>query len=221
MFTWNVEDMALLNQKSNMFIGREKIYNCESELTREEKIAFVDSMQDEKLSYIISLTEKFNEDKDSLPKDNWGYVKTVSLKAWLRRNDERNLFDKIYNHGSITFLRSKRYIWCMNVRGSWDTYSDYIDEIFHRQLIECERKEKKYFLEHDEYSILKEKFRNRKYNTTFGVHIACWSNGRITVVNEDDKERDITIDELKELLAKDEELDKFVEKITAETHIVY
>ena len=31
MFEWNVEDMKLLNQKSSVMIGKEKIYNCESD----------------------------------------------------------------------------------------------------------------------------------------------------------------------------------------------
>ena len=38
MFTWNVEDMKLLNQECNTFIGKEKIYNCENEVLREEKL---------------------------------------------------------------------------------------------------------------------------------------------------------------------------------------
>ena len=220
MFTWNVKDMVLLNQKSGVFFGKEKIYNCESELTREEKIAFVDSMQDGKLSYILSLAEKFKKDKESLPQDSWGYVKTVSLKAWLRRNDDRKLVDDKYSYGKINFLNS-RFIWCVNTKHTYDTYDDYVDEIFHRQLKKCEEMEKKYFLEHDEYSILKKKFRNRKYDTTFGVRVGEWSSGKICVVDENDNEREITIDELKELLAKYDELDKLVEKLTAETHIVY
>ena len=93
--------------------------------------------------------------------------------------------------------------------------------MFNRQLHECKREEDRYFEQHDEYEILKEKFRNSKYNTTFGVHISSWSTGRICVVGEDDKERDITIEELKELLDKYDQLDKFIEKLTAETHIVY
>ena len=46
MFEWNVEDMKLLNQKSSVMIGKEKIYNCESDVKREDKITFVDKMQD-------------------------------------------------------------------------------------------------------------------------------------------------------------------------------
>ena len=80
-------------------------------------------------------------------------------------------------------------------------------------------------MEHDEYSILKEKFRNKKYNTTFGVKIATCSDGTIYVYGNSDSfydsdKREITVDELKYLLARYEELDQLVEKITAETNIV-
>ena len=104
MFEWNVEDMKLLNQKSSMIIGKEKIYNCEQDTTKEDKIAFVDKMQDNKLSYILALAEKFEKDKENMPIDNWGDVKTVSLKAWIKKNDERNLIDNSYQYGSIRFM---------------------------------------------------------------------------------------------------------------------
>ena len=217
MFEWKVEDMVLMNEPR---IGIEKIYLCESKVSREDKIAFVDSMTDGKLSYILELAKKYEEEKELLPKNNWGSVKTVSLKAWLRRNDVRNIVDRDYRYGNIRFFFCERHIGSINGGYYYGVYKDYVDEIFHRQLNACEREEKKYFLEHDEYSILKRKFRDRKYGTTFGVHIADWSNGRLTVV-DDDNERDITIDELKELLEKYEQLDRFVEKLTAETHIVY
>ena len=32
MFEWKVEDMALMNEKSNIYIGNEKIYNAENKL---------------------------------------------------------------------------------------------------------------------------------------------------------------------------------------------
>lgn len=114
---------------------------------------------------------------------------------------------------------------------NYDVHDDLVDELFHRQLVECHKMEDLYFREHDEYEILKEKFRNRKYGTTFGANIAECSDGRILVYKEkedgnasiyrNEYVRDITIEELKELLAKCDQLEKFVEKLTAETHIVY
>lgn len=221
MFEWKVEELKLYNQKGGLYLGNEKIYDCENEVSREDKIAFVDKMKDGKLSYILNLYEKFEKDKEGLPKDQWGDVKTISLRAWIKRNDTRKVIDDTYTYGNIKFIggRSIKFI---NRKRAYDTYKDYVDEVFHRQLKECENEERNYFLEHDEYSILKNKFLNKKYHTTFGVNISLWSSGKICVYDENtNAERKITIEELKYLLSKYEELDALVEKITQETHIVY
>ena len=224
MFNWKIEDMILYNQKGGTILGKEKIYDCEHKVSREDKIAFVDSQQDGRLSYLLSLIEKFNNEMDSMPRDQWDNIKTVSLKAWIKRNDTkyapRTLIDSDYHYGKYNLLGTERYIGSER-KGTYDTYEDFVDEMFHRQLKECEREEQKYFLEHDEYSILKQKFRDKKYRTTFGVHISVWSSGRICVCDENGNERDITIDELKYLLSKYDELDRLVEKITTETNIKY
>lgn len=225
MFDWKVEDMVLYNQKGVIYIGNEEIYNCESKVSREDKIAFVDEFQNGKLSYILSLIEKYNAEEDKLPKDTWGNVKTVSLKAWIKRNDKDERFKPFGvfdSNGKIRIYTIQRYI-TYNHKGTYDTYEDLVDECFHRQLKECEQKEKEYFLEHDEYSILKKRFMDySSYGTTFGIKIGFWSDGRICVENEDStQEREITIDEIKELIAKYEQIDRLVEKLTEETHIVY
>lgn len=226
MFEWKIEDLALLNKKSSVLLGKERIWNCESETSREDKIAFVDSLQDGKLSYLLFLIDKFNADKDSMPKDKYGFVKTVSLKAWIKRNDTRYkkpIIDNCYNYGKFRILGSERWITSL-FKFPYDTYDDLVDEAFHRQLKECKNQEYKYFLEHDEYSVLKEKFRNKKHGTTFGVNIAECSDGNIYIYETKDdfynsKSREITIDELKYFLSKYDELDKLVQKITEETHI--
>lgn len=55
MFKWNKEDLMLLNEKNRVFIGYERVYNCEKQLSKEEKIQFVDDMQDGNLSYLLDL----------------------------------------------------------------------------------------------------------------------------------------------------------------------
>lgn len=228
MFEWKVEEMVLLNQKGGLFLrnGNEKIYDCENIVSKEDKIAFVDSMQDGKLSYLLSLIEKFNVEKESMPKDSYGNIKTVSLKAWIKRNDTKyssRMIDDWYHFGKYFILGVERYITTNydEHTGLYDTYNDLVDEVFHRQLKECERLERSYFLEHDEYSILKKKFIERNYDTTFGVHIITSSNGEVYVAEDFDTKREITIDELKELLLKYDQLDALVEKLTKGTHIVY
>lgn len=225
MFEWKLEDMALLNQKGGVFIGKEKIYNCENKVSREDKIDFVDSKQKGILSYLLSLIEMFDKDKEGMPKDQWGEVKTVSLKAWIRRNDtkyNRPIIDDHYHYGRYYILGMERWI-TSNGKQHYDTYEDLVDELFHRQLKECEKEEYKYFLEHDEYSILKQKFRDKNFSTTFGVRIGDCSDGKLYVYGNDSYEdrREITIEELKDLLSKYEQLEMLVEKLTAETNIVY
>lgn len=224
MYEWNVEDLVLSKQESAVYIDREKIYSCESEVSREDKIAFVDKMQDGKLSYLLSLFEKYEKDKENMPKDSYGNVKTVSLKAWIKRNDTkygRPLLDNTWHYGSYYIVGLQRSMETTQKKGNYDTYEDLVDEVFHRQLRECENMERKYFLEHDEYSVLKKRFREREHMTTFGVHISDWSNGQLCVVSDSGEEREITLDELKELLGKYDQLDELVNKLTEETHITY
>ena len=225
MFEWKVEDMILMNQKGGVFLrgGKEKIYDCESNTSREDKIAFVDSKQDGILSYLMTLIEKFNQDVDNMPKDQWNNVKTVSLKAWIKKNDtkySRPIIDDHYRYGRYFVLGMERYI-TSNSKGCYDTYEDLVDELFHRQLKTCEQEEQSYFLEHDEYSILKRKFGEMmdKYSTIFGVSIV--TSGNNYYVGNFKENREITVDELKDLLSKYEQLDSLVEKLTEETHIVY
>lgn len=222
-FVWKVEDMALMNEKSNIYIGNEKIYKAENKLTRQEKIDFLDSMNDGLTSYILNLADKLKEDKENgvIKKDTYGEMKAISYIAWINRNDTRNCVDSIYDRGSINFTPYRK-INMLNTnismfRGS--TYSDYVNEAFHLQLKNLENQEKQYFREHDEYEILKTKISkySDKYGT-FGLNI--WKTGRRLSFYKNDNansaERQITLDELKLLNNKYEEMDKFYAKITAE-----
>lgn len=229
MFAWKVEDMALMNEKGRIFIGNERIYRAESSISREAKIAFVDCMQDGKLSYLLHLIKKFNEDSKNMPRDSWGNVKTVSLKAWIKRNDTqypRPILDIDYHYGQYYLLGMKRNIQS-NYKGNYDTYEDLVDELFHRQLKKCEELERIYFTEHDEMSILQKRFisYSDKYHTTFGVPVSIGSNYTLKLIeateNECRRERELTIEEVKELIGKYEQIDALIAKLTAETTIEY
>lgn len=134
MLEWKVEDLALFNDKSKIFIGFKKIYSCEKELSREEKIECIDRMQDGKLSYLLDLLDKFHKEKGNSKCDYAGAIKTVSLKAWFKKNDSRCLVDDVYDYRQFNFLGVTRYIQCFNEKGQYDTYRDLVDELFHRQL---------------------------------------------------------------------------------------
>ena len=206
MFEWNIESLELKKEYDNHLPKYGKhVFSCETKTSREDKIDFLDRMQNGKMSYLLDLIEKYNQHYDEFPKDRWGKPKTVSLKAWLKKNDPKKMIDIDFRYGRFYFIGLDRYIQRSNKRGDY----------------ECKREEDKYFKEHDEYENLKNKFRNREYGTTFGVNISFWSSGRICVYDENRNERDITVDELKELLDKYDQLNKLVEKLTSETHIVY
>lgn len=212
MFKWNVEEMKLMNQKKIT----DGSYPIEHQLSREEKIAFVDEMQDNKLSYFLSLVEKFKKDKETLPNTN-GRVKTVSLKSWINKNDTKYgnpILNISSDYGDFYLLGTDTNI---NI---YERHDDFIDKVFHNQLYRCEMMEKNYFAEHDEYSILKKQFLEKKHITTFGIQIAWSSNNEVKILNDNgDEKRDITIEELKELLALYEKLENY-EKELSKSHSI-
>lgn len=216
MFEWKVEDMKLLKEY-NSSSNKNLPFRAENALNEEEKLAFIDKMQEGRLGYIIELMKKLNKDKPNLPKDNWGdNIKTVSLKAWLKRNDTRHIVDTDYHYGEVLVLSERVYIQCGFCDG-------FINKIFHRQLCECLRKEMQYFKTHDEYEILKTSLKEKANatQTYFGVKLGFSSSGAITIWNDNDEERPITIEEIKDLLEKYDRLEKYIASLTAETHIVY
>ncbi len=225
MFEWKVEDMSLMNEKSNIYINNEKIYNAENKLSREEKIEFLDKMNDDKISYMLKLADKFQEDKDKLSKDEYGYYKDASLRAWLKKNDYREIVDTsktLRGVGSITLVGygsfgcGRRNIQNINLQARDDCHKDFVDELFHRQLKECEKQEKQYFNEHDEYKILSRKVSDYmyKYNISFGKEI--WQRGDRLFFKDSQSycERDLTMDELKVLEAAFEKIKDTMDEIT-------
>lgn len=222
-FEWKIEDMALMNEKGNIYICNEKIYKAENELTREEKIEFLDSMNDGLTSYILNLADKLKEDKANgvIKKDKYGQMNTISFAAWIKKNDTRNCVDSTYDRGEIRFSP------CRNIN-RLDTnvsmfrssiYTDYVDEAFHIKLKDFEKQERQYFKSHDEYEILKTKVSkySDKYGT-FGLNIWKTSRGLYFYKNDDANSlgRQITLDELKLFYSKYEEMDKLYSKITKE-----
>lgn len=226
MFEWKVEDLKLLEEtkRGGTFIGDERVFSCESKLTREEKIEFVDKLYDGEMSYFIQLYEKFEKEKEDLKKDQFGDIKTVSLKAWLKRNDLRNLIDNNYRTGEVRlgFFYNNRNIKSLNVKGMYDLYTDFVDEIFHKCLKECLKKEQIYFREHDEYSIKIQRINDyqKKYDTTFGVNEIWLSSDRI-FLRQDKSERDLTEEEIDDMIFKYEQIDALIDKLTEETDIKF
>lgn len=76
-----------------------------------------------------------------------------------------------------------------------------------------------------EYNRLRQKLRHymAKYHTTFGVN-----NGRLDCLHKEDmvfdgngNSRDLTINELEEMISNYKKIDLLVEDLTNRTHIVY
>jgi len=217
MYNWKVEECKLMNENINK--GTEK-YKCEYGLTPEEKIAFIDNMNEGKLSDFLKLKQKLNKDieLDYLKIDNLGYVKGNSLKAWLRRNDTKNIIDKDINIGEFFLLGS---IYHLN---SSLSSIDIINKLFHKQLEYCESMEKEWFKNHDKYSILCNKVKKyiKEYNTDFGLNLIISEYIKISK-NDDDyfEGRKLTIDELKKLLSAYEKLENYKNLISKEINIKY
>lgn len=160
---YRIEDCKLYNERKNAslpIIG-DYIYKMES-LPREEKIKFIDEYYEKNgnkgaCTYMLNLINKYLEEKDNLPKDNWGYVKTISLKAWLKRNDPWKIVDDHYHYGSYYFAnREYSNFATLTPRPTWSSNVPYYDEEgkivdlwFHDVLNILYYEEERYFFDHD------------------------------------------------------------------------
>lgn len=228
-FTWKIEEMALMAEKANEY-GK-KIYKAEKELSREEKIEFLDKRNNGFTSYILNLAEKFQKE-DSLK------LNTViagselfaridqdnKIKNWLVYNDARRAvynseydcdgYDNKHQRGETRF-KPRRLIQDLNYDLDKGKYSDYVDAAFHLELEKLEKMEQQYFKTHDEYSILNKKVNHfiKKYSIDFGLNI--WANDfeEVEFLKGTDK-RLLTLDELRILNSKCEEVSSFIKNIT-------
>lgn len=70
---------------------------------------------------------------------------------------------------------------------------------------------------------MKIRYRWKKKLTLFGVNVTFCSDGKICIYEKENSrlQREITVEELKYLLGKYDELENLINKITEETNIVY
>lgn len=224
MFEWKVEEYKLRNELKN-FDGKfanHHIYGIEYTLSREEKVKFLDSVSNGKATRLLELIDKYKTDKDSMPKDKLDNVKTVSLKAWIKKNKAEDLLNTVgtmYNPvGGIRFLNITRSICSFNEMGRYDECEDIINELFHRQLVIYERKEEEYFNLHDEYTLIcKDAIKAIDKYGSFGSKIIISSNKLYVESSGSNKiRRKLTIDELKSIIDKGRQVDKFIVKLSSD-----
>lgn len=231
MFSWKVEDMKLLNTKNHggVYVGGNYVFPEMSKVSREDKIQFIDSMNKGVMTHLLNLIKQWNKDVDTLPKDSWGSVKTVSLKAWIKRNDKceyRNgysLLDDDYKYGKFHILGCERWIQHdpENKGAQYDTYDDIVDEIFYRQLNPCLKEEEAYFKSVDPYEIAKSKLKKyvNKYHTYFGIRLVFSSDDTVVIPTEPERWKgpEITLDQANILVKMFEQLDATIEDLTSKT----
>lgn len=175
------------------------IFEIEKQLSIEEKIQFIDEMKDGVGSYLLNILTKWENEKDELPKDQYGNPKSVSVKAWIKRNDPRGIIDTKFNIGHYTLFGTHHTTMSTVCQDTKYSNLEYIGEHivhqwFHDLCEELYWEERKYFKEHDPVQLKLRKIRE-------------YADKRILFDNE----------ELNEIIFKNKEdvpeerLDKYIE----------
>lgn len=208
MFEWDVSKLQLIKGVPT------KKYIVKT-TSRKDKIAFVDSLNDGKLSYFLSLSENLQHEV----LDHQFSINDV--KSWLIKNDSRDLVDKWQSIGKLSLLGIERYIMYLNTKGYYESYSDFVDACFMEQLRECERQERMYSNGNDEYAVCEaEVIRSMEhFNTNFGVSLL--QRGTTLSIVGKEGERPLTLKELKKLETNYIALEQYISDLTDKTDIHY
>lgn len=169
MFNWRVEEMKLLTMDL-VGEGSYQTFACEAEVPMEDKVEFVDRMQDGKLSSFLGLAKAYQEAIPSMKKDAKGNPTDYAKKAWVRKNDIQGLIcrttDSYNNYGDFNFLDCRvnlfTYHICIDSKGK--AFEErFINSLFHRQLLECKKKEYDYFCSQDKTTQLVKSVKKKYY----------------------------------------------------------
>lgn len=205
MLEWKVEEQRLTNDTK---------YQQELKgMSFEDKVKFIDQFQKGKMSEVLRLIDLFQTDKENgrlkfEQKWNGQQVKTVSLKAWLLKNDTMKLCDNFYKYGHCYFLKDG-YI--QHITDKEQIVNNRLD----MEIVELRREERKYFLEHDEQNILENKLEDliSQYGT-MGFNCTTGSSGLLFGTFE--QSRKFTIDEMKMLIEQYGILERYKEELAEE-----
>ena len=225
MFNWKVEEMKIMN------MTEEERSAFEAEVSMEDKIAIVDSMQDNKLSYIMGLAKKYQADME----DEYGCTPTeYQKKAWVRKNDHRELIYRrsasYSNYGDFFVLEGGNLFTYPNRIHSYNslTENEFVDRIFHKQLMECKDKEMDYFYESDTNAMqfleiddwVYEFGLNHTDDNSFYIRVSCpedkKDHGEIKIIKyepNDYKTKILSEDDIKTFATMLKTLDSYYKKI--------
>ena len=126
-FTWNVEEQKL--KKERDAYKDLQIFSAENLLSRDEKLAFIDSKFSGQMSQLLDLYDKFQAEKDNIKRGVDGDYKFNSLKAWYAKN----MGDIKYSDYDLAIYGSigcNRTIDGLMHKQPYDTYSDIVDQAF-------------------------------------------------------------------------------------------
>ena len=209
-FTWNVEEQKLKKERDSY--KDLQIFSVENLLSRDEKLAFIDSKFSGQMSQLLDLYDKFQAEKDNIKRGVDGDYKFNSLKAWYTKN----MGDIKYSDYDLEIygpIGCNRTIDSLMHKKPYDTYSDIVDQAFHKLIWDLYRKECEWFKSHDEYSILSKKLQESKIFPLIGFHYWYGTSGIGKNVN--DKMVPYTIEELRYLTTVCDKLEKKLDETTA------
>lgn len=226
MFRWNKEELKFKNIKEEPFGTLRKAFeDFASSVSYEDKFEFLDMGHDYKLTEIKRIVDLYRVSRDELKYDSYGSVKTVSLKAWIKRNDPSHVFDTEYSVGHTKGFYPEAYLQDLalvnDIKGVGDRFKNWIDKLFVETCYKLRTEEINYFNSTDPYEVAKSNLRrySERYSTTFNKHLGFCSDGRIFVYEDegcdDVKKHDISIVEISELLKKYQLLEN-VDKLLTE-----
>jgi len=145
LFFYNMDehDMFLLNSK----------------LTLEDKIAFIDRIEDNFATKMLSLMKIWVNEKDTLPQ-HYGSPKTVSKRAWIKRNTQD--FDIRISDKMSFYFRSKEFSILSNMEDNITT----IHKCFSVLCEKLKNEERYYFKAHNSFYIKLERI--KEYHNEYG-----------------------------------------------------
>ena len=217
MFEWKVEDLALMNQKSNIVIGDEKIYTCENTLPVEEKLIFLDKMYKGAMSQILLLITEFKKNKGRLEKDKFGAATPNAMRKWVSEQDTSVIINT--GNGNFFIGNFKGNIDTVFLRDYHKTYNNLVDEVFHRTLMYLEKEEIAYFKSIDGYSIAVSSLREmvNKHRTTFGIDLV--DDGEDFYIRDKHNTKvkiPLSFEEINMILDKYNQLQQYIDAISYE-----
>lgn len=192
---YNIEDMKFLNMRMlNVWKNDNGYFQIESELSIEDKIAIIDLYKDGVASYMLNIIKKWNDEKGSLPQDSWGNPKTVSKKAWIKKNDIKKIIDNEYSIGNYWLFGSEfksLSLECPTTEHGYPmkhTGEHIAEQWFYDLCYEFRNKESKWYKEHDhkQIKITKVKELGNSYSTVFNCKLLndiVWNKDK-NVTNE-------------------------------------